>query len=397
MPLPIIAAYRAAAAASGRSTLDLLAEATRLRLAPAHLGFREYLDYKLYQQGSLSDKMAYAGGWCQGAMRRVMTDERSLSLCEDKLASYLLFTSAGIPMPALRAVYGRQRLASVPALESAQALADYLCTPAHLPVYLKPVFGSYGRGNTLVTSCQGRTLVLGNGEQVAVSEFVESLEDPADLGWLLQEPLIAHPDLQALSGTSKVSGIRLLTMVHASGSSPFYATLKLNAGVRDSDNFEHGASGNLLAALDLQTGVVKRSISGTGARQVVNPPHPKTGKPTLGFQLPYWREAADLAVRAHRLLPLHTCTGWDLAITPTGPVMLEVNAFGDMDVIQHSHGEGFLGERFLTALREAGQLGLLDRERMQMRKIYLLERAGWLRHYWLKRHGVQALGFRRSA
>ena len=373
----------------------MFAEAIRLRLAPAHLGFQEYLDYQLYRAvGSLAEKKTYAGGWCERAMRKVMTDDRALALCEDKLTTYLLFTAAGVRMPALRAVYGRSFPAPIPVLQDARALEEYLCTPANLPVYLKPAFGSYGNGNTLVSACRGRTLTIGNGEHVPASSYVGSLTEPAGLGWLVQEPLTSHPDLQALTGTTKVSGVRLLTMLGSAGSRPIYATLKLNAGLRDSDNFEHGAPGNLLAALDLTTGRVKRSISGTGAAQVVNPPHPRTGKATVGFELPCWPEVVDLAVRAHQLLPLHTCPGFDVAITPTGPVMLEANAFGDMDVVQHSHGEGFLGERFLSALREAGQHALLDRDRMQLRHIRLPEKAGWVRRYWLSRHGVQVRGIR---
>jgi hypothetical protein len=53
--------------------------------------------------------------------------------------------------------------------------------------------------------------------------------------------------------------------------------------------------------------------------------HPKTGVPFNKFRLPFWSEVCSLVKEtAIKLLPVRTI-GWDVAITPNGPVILEAN------------------------------------------------------------------------
>ena len=53
--------------------------------------------------------------------------------------------------------------------------------------------------------------------------------------------------------------------------------------------------------------------------------HPVTGFVFEGYQLPYWKEVKELVTNAHLLLPEITTIGWDVAITPDGPVLVEGN------------------------------------------------------------------------
>jgi hypothetical protein len=54
-----------------------------------------------------------------------------------------------------------------------------------------------------------------------------------------------------------------------------------------------------------------------------------TGADLVGVAVPLWREARALAERASRLfLPMRTI-GWDVAVTPDGPVLIEGNARWD--------------------------------------------------------------------
>ena len=45
--------------------------------------------------------------------------------------------------------------------------------------------------------------------------------------------------------------------------------------------------------------------------------------------MPCWPELAALALKAHRLVPERVIIGWDMAITPEGPSLLEGNSFLD--------------------------------------------------------------------
>jgi hypothetical protein len=77
--------------------------------------------------------------------------------------------------------------------------------------------------------------------------------------------------------------------------------------------------------------------------------HPDTGKRLCGFQLPCWEESLDLVQRAHRLaFPKFATLGWDVAITPEGPVLLETNSGWDDHHLQAVFGP--LGKTVLTEM-----------------------------------------------
>jgi hypothetical protein len=76
--------------------------------------------------------------------------------------------------------------------------------------------------------------------------------------------------------------------------------------------------------------------------------HPVTFENMLGKQVPYWRETQDLALAAHRAFNHRMTVGWDIAITPEGPVLLEGNTNYDVMFLQRVHdqpiGHSRLGE-----------------------------------------------------
>ena len=55
--------------------------------------------------------------------------------------------------------------------------------------------------------------------------------------------------------------------------------------------------------------------------------HPLTGIPFMGFQVPLWDEALDMVRKAARKAYGYNChwIGWDVAITPDGPALIEAN------------------------------------------------------------------------
>jgi hypothetical protein len=58
--------------------------------------------------------------------------------------------------------------------------------------------------------------------------------------------------------------------------------------------------------------------------------HPVTGVEVTGRVVPCWDAVAALAERAHRVTRDRILVGWDIAITPTGPVLLEGNSYPDV-------------------------------------------------------------------
>ena len=56
-----------------------------------------------------------------------------------------------------------------------------------------------------------------------------------------------------------------------------------------------------------------------------NEKHPITGDIFEGYQLPYWKEVIELVKTSHKAIIGLQSIGWDVAITPSGPVLIEGN------------------------------------------------------------------------
>lgn len=84
--------------------------------------------------------------------------------------------------------------------------------------------------------------------------------------------------------------------------------------------------------------------------------HPLTGASVLGREIRHWPEVKSLALRAHRCFRTRSIIGWDIALTPDGPVLLEGNNNLDVMFLQRVHnrpaGQTRFGE-FLSAQIDA--------------------------------------------
>jgi len=385
----LISRFRSAANESGRPILTLLAEAASLRLSPSHLGFSEYLKYKLHF-GDLTakSKREFVGGQSADALKDIVSDERARFIARDKLTTYTLLQGYGFPTPAIRAVYRSTRPRSVNCIQDTTALVNFLRIPANLPVYLKPSFGAHGTDNKLLLSCDGDRLCLGSGAVVDLVDFARSLDDGRTLGWLLQEPLRAHPLLQELTGTDKLSSIRLCTVHDGQSVHFFKAILKVNRGDSDNDDFWDGELGNAVAAVDSRSGRLIRAVAGSPEQEKVNPHHPRTGRPIVGFEIPCWDEVVRVALDAHRAIPTMVCPHWDIAVTDRGPVILEINSFGSLSFLQRAHREGFANDQLLDLLRRRAAAGMLDPDMFRMEHLSRRRKLGFLRRYWMWRHTI---------
>jgi len=81
--------------------------------------------------------------------------------------------------------------------------------------------------------------------------------------------------------------------------------------------------------------------------------HPVTGVAITGFQVPLYNEVLELVDRLARRVPAFPYIGWDIAITPSGPVVIEGN---------HNSGV-FQSKPSVSGIRQ----GLLPRYRAAMR------------------------------
>ena len=134
---------------------------------------------------------------------------------------------------------------------------------------------------------------------------------------LIEEVLEQHVAIDALYSGS-VNTVRMVTMIDEKGKPHLlFAAMRLGKSGSVIDNFH---SGGLIVPIDMKKG----TLVGMAATQEGETfeHHPDTGIKFDGYFLPYWKELVALTAEATQKVPSIRFVGWDLAITPTGPVLV---------------------------------------------------------------------------
>lgn len=146
--------------------------------------------------------------------------------------------------------------------------------------------------------------------------------------YVLEHVLRQHPDMARLHPQS-VNTMRILTDRVDGVTHIAYITVKMGCGEGVCDN---SGQGGILCRVDPETG--KIISPATDDYFHVYDKHPDTGVELMGYQLPMVPEAIELAKKAAEVFPKVGHTGWDIAITPYGPAIIEGNDFPGTDLCQ---------------------------------------------------------------
>lgn len=360
---------------TGKGLTDQAGEILRLRRDFGQLGPSEYYQFALYddRRFDYEAKRAFIGWKGERALHRRMNSQGWWALSWDKILFYSLLRAGGLPHPPLVAIYDPKGrfLDGLPTLRSRQALADFLLGEAELPLFVKPSHGVYGRGaNTLLAANPAHGTVTTQTGEVTIEDFLDGLDTVHSDGQIFQQRIRPHSLVTEVCG-DRPSSVRMLAMVTRDGIAPVHAVWKIPTGTNIIDNFQHGRSGNLLGAVDVADGRVKRVVGMAGDDRIQErTTHPDTGMQLTDLQLPDWNDLTALAEAAGRLLPRYRILHFDIALTDDGPALLEVNLSGDCDLHQLASGQGLMGPLFRRAIQDFET----DREREQRAKTALSPR-----------------------
>jgi hypothetical protein len=118
------------------------------------------------------------------------------------------------------------------------------------------------------------------------------------------------------------------------------AVWKITTGDNFVDNFSEGKFGNMLGNVDISTGEITRVQRGIGLGMEENVTHPDTGQRLKGFVLPDWEAVREACLAAATIAPELQFQHWDVALTDNGPVLLELNVHGSLDLVQLASQKG---------------------------------------------------------
>ncbi len=210
----------------------------------------------------------------------------------------------------------------------------------HPRVLVKPARGEGGRG---ITTFEAADI----SDPAAWRELLVS-EDRT----LVEELLPQHERMSQLYAGS-VNTLRIIT--YRAPDERFHVIASVlrigNGGVVD--NF---AGGGMFTMLD-DRGVAR--WAGVDKNSNVFPRHPVTDVPIAGFEVPLFAEALAMVEAASRRLPTVPYVGWDVAITPTGPALIEANH--NSSVFQMKPSVSGVRTGLLARYRDAVGSGVLDR------------------------------------
>ncbi|MFQ5643270.1 MAG: sugar-transfer associated ATP-grasp domain-containing protein [Thiogranum sp.] len=341
---------RAACSASGQSVLPQLVDMIRLRAGPTRLGAHEYIDLRLYDNDkySFAQKREFGGTRFKFAVLDSLNSPEWMATGNDKLVNYALLRALGLPYPEIHAIAAQRPryFGDTPCFSAKAPLADFIRTEMSYPFFAKPARGYYGIGACAVSAYHAAddALELYDGSRLPVTEFTDQLLEHAGEGYLFQECLHSHPDVAAVCGNT-VTTCRLDIFLDGDGPRLFYNTWKIPTGNNMIDNFHDGLTGNLLGLLDNDSGTVKRVVDGIGPDQDEVMQHPDTHQRLPGFRIPEWDRIKALCFKAATAFPGLRFQGWDVAVTPRGPVLVELNASSDLHGRQYASGRGVYNAR----------------------------------------------------
>jgi hypothetical protein len=163
---------------------------------------------------------------------------------------------------------------------------------------------------------------------------------------ILQERVTNHPAMVGQLTIGGLATIRIVTCRTSSGAIDFLPpVIRMPVGDAIADNI---AQGGLAAPIDASgriAGPAIRKDKRYGVSIFTN--HPTTGVKLRGFQLPDWPQVYDLARRAHLTFPALHFIGWDIALTADGPVLVEGNAWWDVDLTVLPHAITLADTQFI--------------------------------------------------
>ena len=182
----------------------------------------------------------------------------------------------------------------------------------------KPSLGECGHGVDLIHIPDYPT----------VDDAVKYIRNSDNQFGVIEDRVVQHPALSELYPYS-INCLRMVTVYWKKKSYVLYAVLKTGNNKKFVDNLENGG---YACHVDINTGIVVGPGHTSGLDIVEE--HPMTGMKFEGFQVPFFEEAKALVSEAAKVVPQVRYIGWDVAITPNGPLIIEGNNYAAYDFPQ---------------------------------------------------------------
>lgn len=307
-----------------------------------NLTLDEYIDYQLYddaQHDQASRKRFVSETIIYGLYEKRL-DLKWFSATEDKWLMYCYLSSNGLPVPETSAIVSdADRYFGGTAVVSDTAEFIEFVSQSQLPLFLKPVKGIASSGALLLTEINGSEVVLGDSQVMSIDALFEKA--------FKNTPYLVQPQIQNHEIVSQISDhlatLRFYNFFFDDELHIEHVFLKCAVGNNVADNYWR--EGNMMANVDVETGTLLSGVSGKGLNLQRFDSIPNRDVRLSDITLPFWQDVLKLNRECAQLFNEIEFSSTDIAITPTGPVVIEVNTGGSFTLPQIATGKGFLTDR----------------------------------------------------
>lgn len=194
-------------------------------------------------------------------------------------------------------------------------------------------FKNYCTGKTKifckpVDSCSGKGIYksFDINENTNIDELHKFM---IDNNLFCEDAIVQHPEINKLNETS-INTIRITTVLKDDEVYPMYAILRVGTNNAKVDNV---ASGGIYTVLSDEGEIINPFWSDKTI--TTYEVHPTNGFNMMGFKVPFFLEAIDMCKKAALVEKHIRYVGWDVAISPNGPLLVEGNQLPGYDMPQN--------------------------------------------------------------
>jgi hypothetical protein len=288
-------------------------------IAIAQARFADPNDIALFRIDSADELDAYVRRFEDAALNKAINPRGWTDACV--LADKGLFAT-------------RCRSAGLPHAETIATVENgeirILDDPAGRELVAKPVRGEGGDGVRMLGA-------VPDGD--ALTALLRGQRGP-----VLVQPLVrVHPSISYLA-LNALPTVRIVTILDENGA-PEVVSATFRCPSKPEARVDNMKAGGLISAVALDDGTLGTACLGYGGGD--HDVHPTTGALITGRPLPDWQAATALVIRAHQdAFADYILIGWDVALTPEGPLLIEGNGKPGVLMPQRAARQGLGATRY---------------------------------------------------
>ncbi|MBF9050677.1 hypothetical protein GTA62_14505 [Roseobacter sp. HKCCD9010] len=339
-----------AAKQSGQTVIQVTKAFSDISKLDGKLTLKEFVRYGLYDPAhpSQATRTEFIANDLRWPIAHTCNPGGWNSAAEDKVLAGTILGAGGVPVPEAIGVIDRSArvFPGLPKIETADALRDLLLLNGP-DLFGKIIGGMVSFGAFSVESAdQTHLTCVGQGPMTYdafLTDFVGSNT------YVIQRRLSNHSDIRPYAVA--LCTVRMVNLLTSSGVKSPMAVIKMPQGSNIADAYWR--AGNLACSIDVATGNVETVTRRNGMQIEFLDDHPDTAG-LKGLTLPHWDKLQEVNRQAASIFAPIRYQSTDIAITETGPVVVELNYGGGFDLPQNASGRGFLTSEVRQFFEDCG-------------------------------------------